>query len=104
MKVAGEVKSTISLAIKISLLVCVIAAVLYTLRILPLPIVPIINHESGSFGGFITCYKLEHTHWHFAYSSGEYFSPTPIYGIQYPFINMSFVYPYCPGFEPPPYD
>lgn len=104
MKINREVKETIFLALKVSLAVCVIAAILYTLRILPLPIVPLINHENGSFGGFITCSRLEHIHWHFAYSSGEYFSPTPIYGIKYPYINMPLVSPYCPNFVPPPYE
>ncbi|MGA9398763.1 MAG: hypothetical protein WBV22_10950 [Anaerolineaceae bacterium] len=104
MKEAREVKKLVFLAIKISLVVCVIAAILYTLRVLPLPIVPILNHKSGSFGGFITCHQLENTQWNFAYSSGEYFSPTPIYGIKYPYINMPLVHPYCPRFTPPPYD
>jgi len=104
MRETGEMKRSIVLALKISLWVCLFAAILYTLRILPLPIVPLINQEKGSFGGFITCHQLENTQWNFAYSSGEYFSPTPIYGMQYPYINMPLVHPYCPRFTPPPYD
>ncbi len=78
----GEIKEKVILAIIISLVVCVVAAIFYPLRVLPLPIVPLIDHGQGTFVGFITCHQLESIHWHFAHSSGEYFSPTPIYGIQ----------------------
>jgi hypothetical protein len=90
--------------VRISLALAVVITILYLFKAIPLPIVPVFDHASGGFGGFITCSQLSRTQWNFAYSSGVYFSPTPIYGMQYPSIHMQMVSPYCPKFTPPPYE